>query len=218
MKVHRRSLFCLLLISFHRSSYVVGTRKSKNMHRSKIYFKILFAKFPHILYFNLDITSRTKAFDQSVEFYWLILYNSYQDINNMNNKKYYCVQKWINPMDITKLIGETTEYDKKVALEIRKPKSWCKSVSAFANTSGGVLIFGISDDGNIVGLHDPEGDAEKISEIVKTRLDPIPEFLLRFYDFYEALLYNLLRFFSFLHVFHYLYFAYLLYKCQLHIQ
>lgn len=84
-------------------------------------------------------------------------------------------------MDITKLIGETTEYDKKVALEIRKPKSWCKSVSAFANTSGGSLIFGISDDGNIVGLHDPEGDSEKISEIVKTRLDPIPEFLLRFY-------------------------------------
>lgn len=57
------------------------------MHRSKIYFKFLFAKFPHILYFKLDITSQTKAFDQSVEFYWLILYNSYQDINNMNNKK-----------------------------------------------------------------------------------------------------------------------------------
>lgn len=182
MKVHRRFLFCLLLISFHRSSYVIGTRKSKNIHRGKIYFKFLFAKLPHILYFKLDITSQTKAFDQSVEFYWLILYNSYQDINNMNNKKYYCVQKWINPMDITKLIGETTEYDKKVALEIRKPKSWCKSVSAFANTSGGALIFGISDDGNIVGLHDPEGDAEKISEIVKTRLDPIPEFLLRFYE------------------------------------
>ena len=24
------------------------------------------------------------------------------------------------------LIGETTEYDKKAALEVRKPKSWCK--------------------------------------------------------------------------------------------
>ena len=29
-------------------------------------------------------------------------------------------------MDITRLIGETTEYDKKAALEIKKPKSWCK--------------------------------------------------------------------------------------------
>ena len=83
-------------------------------------------------------------------------------------------------MDITKLIGETTEYDKKVALEIRKPKSWCKSVSAFANTAGGALIFGISDKGEPVGLNDPEVDAEKISEIIKTRLDPIPEFSLRF--------------------------------------
>ena len=83
-------------------------------------------------------------------------------------------------MNITNLIGETTEYDKKAALEAKKPKSWCKSVSAFANTSGGVLIFGISDDGQIIGLANPERDAEKISEIIKSRLDPIPEFNLRF--------------------------------------
>lgn len=83
-------------------------------------------------------------------------------------------------MDITRLIGETTEYDKKAALETKRPKSWCKSVSAFANTSGGVLIFGVSDDGKIIGLADPVGDAEKISEIIKGRLDPIPEFNLSF--------------------------------------
>ncbi|MBQ0090438.1 MAG: putative DNA binding domain-containing protein [Prevotellaceae bacterium] len=83
-------------------------------------------------------------------------------------------------MDIRQLIGETTEYDKKQAVEIKKPKSWCKSVSAFANGSGGVLIFGIADDGEIVGLDNPDFDAEKISEIIKSRLDPIPEFKLRF--------------------------------------
>lgn len=38
-------------------------------------------------------------------------------------------------MNITDLIGESTEYDKKQALEVRKPKSWCKSVSAFADGS-----------------------------------------------------------------------------------
>lgn len=70
-------------------------------------------------------------------------------------------------MDITRLIGETTEYDKKAALETKRPKSWCKSVSAFANTSGGVLIFGVSDDGKIIGLADPVGDAEKISIIIQ---------------------------------------------------
>ena len=46
-------------------------------------------------------------------------------------------------MDIKELIGEATEYDKKQSLEEKKPKSWCKSVSAFANTFGGALIFGI---------------------------------------------------------------------------
>lgn len=84
-------------------------------------------------------------------------------------------------MDIKDMIGETTEYDKKLALEERRPKSWCKSVSAFANTFGGALIFGISDDNEIVGLENPEKDAEKVSEIIKSRLNPIPEFNLRFY-------------------------------------
>ena len=84
-------------------------------------------------------------------------------------------------MNIKDLIGEATEYDKKLALEEKKPKSWCKSVSAFANTFGGALIFGISNDGQVVGLNDPEGDAEKISEIIKSRLTPIPEFKLRFH-------------------------------------
>lgn len=43
------------------------------------------------------------------------------------------------------------------------------------------MIFGILDDGQVVGLEEPEGDAEKISEIVKSRLDPIPEFKLKFH-------------------------------------
>ena len=84
-------------------------------------------------------------------------------------------------MNINCLIGEATEYDKKCVLEWKKPKSWCKSVSAFANSFGGVLIFGIADDGQIVGLDHPQEDAEKISETIKSRLDPIPEFKLRFH-------------------------------------
>ena len=51
-------------------------------------------------------------------------------------------------MKLEQLIGEATEYDKKVMLEVKKSKSWLKSVSAFANGVGGVLIFGIADDGS----------------------------------------------------------------------
>ncbi len=81
-------------------------------------------------------------------------------------------------MGIEKYIGEATEYDKKLKLEIRKPKSWLKSVSAFANGIGGTLIFGVADDGTIVGLSNAQKDSEKISEILKARMDPIPNIVM----------------------------------------
>ena len=59
--------------------------------------------------------------------------------------------------DIKTLIGEATAYDKKQQLEVKRPKSWLKSVSAFANGEGGTLVFGISDDDHVVGLADAEG-------------------------------------------------------------
>lgn len=76
-------------------------------------------------------------------------------------------------MNIRKLIGEATAYDKKQQLEIKRPKSWLKSVSAFANGEGGTLVFGISDDDQVVGLADAESDAERISEEIKTKLSRI---------------------------------------------
>lgn len=78
-------------------------------------------------------------------------------------------------MNLADFIGETTEYDKKEKLEERKPKSWLKSVSAFANGIGGVLLFGISDDDVLIGLDDAKDASEKISEAIKTKMDPIPE-------------------------------------------
>ena len=44
-------------------------------------------------------------------------------------------------MNIRDYIGEGTEYDKKEALEVKRPKSWLKSVSAFANGKGGVCCL-----------------------------------------------------------------------------
>ena len=79
-------------------------------------------------------------------------------------------------MDLSKYIGEATSYDKKEKLEINKPKSWLKSVSAFANGRGGKLIFGVKEDNTILGLDDYQKDSENISEIIKTRMDSVPEF------------------------------------------
>ena len=81
------------------------------------------------------------------------------------------------PLDFKQLIGEATAYDKKEKLEEKEPRSWLKSVSAFANGFGGMLIFGIVDKtGEIVGVDDPDGDAEKISRCIRDRIDLIPHF------------------------------------------
>ena len=82
----------------------------------------------------------------------------------------------VDKMDLSKYIGEATSYDKKEKLEINKPKSWLKSVSAFANGRGGKLIFGVKEDNTILGLYDYQKDSENISEIIKTKMDSIPEF------------------------------------------
>lgn len=66
-------------------------------------------------------------------------------------------------MDINQLIGEATDYDKKLALEEKNPKSWCKSISAFANCYGGKLVFGVANDDALVGLSDAEGDGQLIA-------------------------------------------------------
>lgn len=81
-------------------------------------------------------------------------------------------------MKLSDFIGEATEYDKKEMLEERKPKSWLKSVSAFANGIGGALFFGVSNDEVLVGLDDAKGVSEKISEAIKTKMDPAPQVIL----------------------------------------
>ena len=52
-------------------------------------------------------------------------------------------------MSISDLIGEATTYDKKLSLERKEPLGWLKSMSAFANTLGGQLIFGVADNGKV---------------------------------------------------------------------
>ena len=80
---------------------------------------------------------------------------------------------------IEQLIAEATECDFKVALEIKKPKSWLKSVSAFSNGIGGTLFFGVSDDREPIGLSDVQKDAEAISRLIKERITPLPQFILK---------------------------------------
>lgn len=67
-------------------------------------------------------------------------------------------------------------------MEERRPKSWLKNVSAFANGKGGVLLFGVADDDTLVGLTDVKSVSEKISETIKVKMDPIPQVNLEIHE------------------------------------
>ena len=73
------------------------------------------------------------------------------------------------------MIAECTAYDFKLMLEEKKPKSWLKSVSAFANGSGGSLFFGIDNDGNVKGLDDVQYICETVSCKIRDYMDPLPK-------------------------------------------
>ena len=81
----------------------------------------------------------------------------------------------IDYMELEKLISECTAYDFKLMLEEKKPKSWLKSVSAFANGLGGSLFFGIDNDGIVKGLDDVQYVCESISSKIRDYMDPLPE-------------------------------------------
>ena len=78
-------------------------------------------------------------------------------------------------MELKTLIAECTVYDFKLMLEEKKPKSWLKSVSAFANGLGGSLFFGIDNDGLVKGLDDVQHVCETISCKIRDYMDPLPE-------------------------------------------
>ena len=78
-------------------------------------------------------------------------------------------------VDVNNIIAECTAYDFKSCVEVRKPESWLKSVSAFANGQGGSLFWGIDDAGNVIGVEDVQQAAEAISDRLREYMDPSPD-------------------------------------------
>ena len=80
--------------------------------------------------------------------------------------------------DYEKVERSNIEFKEKV--EYNKSKSWLKSVSAFANSNGGILLFGVRDvDREPVGLDNIIKDSEKVSELINDKITPLPRYELK---------------------------------------
>ena len=56
--------------------------------------------------------------------------------------------------------------------------TFLKTVSAFANYDGGEILFGITDDGEVKGMANPERVCLDIENKINDSLDPVPEYTL----------------------------------------
>lgn len=55
-------------------------------------------------------------------------------------------------------------------------KTFLKTVSAFSNYNDGEIIFGMDDDGNIVGLDSTKEECLRIENMINDSIDPVPNF------------------------------------------
>ena len=51
----------------------------------------------------------------------------------------------------------------------------CKDIVAFLNTSGGILILGVRDDGTVVGVKKIDETMKKISDVITMQIEPNPQ-------------------------------------------
>lgn len=58
-------------------------------------------------------------------------------------------------------------------------ENWLKSVSAFANGTGGVLVFGTAEDGTVAGAKDMETASEVIRLKIEENIVPFPQIALK---------------------------------------
>lgn len=76
--------------------------------------------------------------------------------------------------------GFTVEYKGEWNKEVRE-KHLCQTISSFANSNGGWLFIGISNDGSINEIKKEKSDfSQQISNLLSTHVTPIPLFNCRF--------------------------------------
>jgi len=91
---------------------------------------------------------------------------------------YYTMNPKQNATEIESLLSaESTTVEFKELLNISKnEKQWLKTVSAFANTKGGTIVAGVTDDRKLVGVSDIKKLSAKVAELINSRIEPAPNY------------------------------------------
>jgi len=97
--------------------------------------------------------------------------------------------KWFKKIEGDKGKGESYNIDWKVKWDFKDTgfnsgNTTQKAVSGFANTSGGIIVFGFDNKGNLKGVDEEKDIENKFQRKLKKKISPYPPlFTLKYYDY-----------------------------------
>jgi len=68
----------------------------------------------------------------------------------------------MNIHDIKMLIEEGEGFELEFKRKVSSPEKIAKTISSFANTNGGIILFGVDDDGTIIGVESEKTEVDLI--------------------------------------------------------
>ena len=71
----------------------------------------------------------------------------------------------MNYKDVNALIEEGEGFSLEFKRRISSPEKIARTIIAFANTKGGIILFGVDDDGSIVGVESEKSEIELIETL-----------------------------------------------------
>jgi predicted HTH transcriptional regulator len=78
----------------------------------------------------------------------------------------------MNFHDVKMLIGEGEGFSLEFKRRISSPEKIARTLISFANTKGGTILFGVDDDGSIVGVESEKSEIELVEMAGKEYADP----------------------------------------------
>ena len=88
----------------------------------------------------------------------------------------------MNRKQLLKLIEEGENLNVEFKQRFSEHEKIAKEIIAFANTSGGVIIFGINDNGKIYGVQSEKEVTELLKETITNYCEPVPIYKVSYLD------------------------------------
>lgn len=78
----------------------------------------------------------------------------------------------MNIHDVKMLIEEGEGFELEFKRKVSSPEKIAKTISSFANTNGGIILFGVDDDGSIIGVESEKTEVDLIQQAGEYYCDP----------------------------------------------